>query len=279
MLWGKYDLVILDLDGVVYIGDKAVPKAIDSLNQIATTVQISAATNNASRTCEQVGSHLRTLGLNIQDEEIVTSAQAGARLLFSLVPEHSQVLVVGGVGVEVEVKNLGFHPIRATQNHESNAIIAKEVSAVIQGHGVATSWWDLNTAAMVISAHKPWIATNRDSSVPTPYGLGPGNGAFVKLLMDLTGKKPLVAGKPEKTLFVETIKKFDSSNALVIGDRIDTDIQGANICGLDSLLVLTGVHSLDDIQLYESGFPTYVANDLSCLISSEPPPYLKPSLH
>lgn len=271
LLWEKYDAVILDLDGVVYIGEQAVPGAIDSLNAIASAVKIAAATNNASRTPSQVAKHLRDLGLNISDGDVVTSAQAGARLLAENVPHGSQVLVIGGVGVESAVKEFGLHPIRATRNHESNAVIAEEVAGLIQGHGVDTSWWDLNTAALVISQKKVWVATNRDGSVPTPYGLGPGNGAFVQLLQDLTSQTPLVAGKPNPGLFAETIARLKAKNALVIGDRIDTDIWGAIAASLDSLLVLTGVHQISDIINFENGAPTYVASDLSCLTEPKPP--------
>jgi hypothetical protein len=272
MLWGKYDLLILDLDGVVYIGDESVPHAIESLNSVANKVKISAATNNASRSPEQVAKHLRELGLQIQDADVVTSAQAGARLLASKVPADSQVLVVGGVGIDIAVKECGLNPIRATRNHESNGIIAAEVAGVIQGHGVDTSWWDLNTAALAIANKKPWVATNRDLTVPTPHGLGPGNGGFVQMLASLSGIEPLVAGKPEPALFVETIERMGAVCALVIGDRIDTDIEGANNCSIDSLLVLTGVHGLQDIPDNPAGKPTYVCEDLRCLLTDAPPP-------
>ncbi len=273
MLWGKYDALILDLDGVVYIGDIAVLNAIESLNAVAGQVKISAATNNASRTPAQVGEHLRSLGLEISNEDVITSAQAGARLLASSVPPNSQVLVVGGIGVEVAVKEFGLHPIRATKNHDANGIIAHEVEGVIQGHGVDTSWWDLNTSALAIANGKTWIATNRDSTVPTPYGLGPGNGAFIQLLENLTSVEPKVAGKPEPTLFAETVQRLGAKNALVIGDRIDTDIQGAVNCGLDSLLVLTGVHKVADVFKSPRNKPTYVAEDLKCLLMPEPPQF------
>ncbi len=275
MLWGKYDALILDLDGVVYIGDNAVPHAIESINQVASTVKISAATNNASRTSAQVGKHLRGLGLDIADQDVVTSAQAGARLLSSVVTEGAQVLVVGGSGVEAAVKDVGLNPIRATRNHDSNGVISKEVEGVIQGHGVDTSWWDLNTAALAIGQGKPWVATNKDSTVPTPYGLGPGNGSFVQLLEMLTGNHPLVAGKPETTLFNETVQRLRAKNALVIGDRLDTDILGARRCHLDSLLVLTGVHKIADIPNQKDLQPTYVTSDLRCLTYKSAPKIFK----
>lgn len=271
MLWDKYDSVILDLDGVVYIGDHAVEHAISSLNALADDVVVTAATNNASRTSETVGAHLRKLGLHIADEDVVTSAQAGAQLMARLVPVDSRVLAVGGEGVAAALLDVGLHPLRATQDHSSNHTIALEVAGVMQGHGLDTSWWDLATATWSISRGAHWIATNRDQTVPTPYGLGPGNGSLVGALEGVTGVSPLVAGKPAPTLFTETKNRKNLANPLVIGDRLDTDIDGAIAAGMDSLLVLTGIHQLDDILKREPmKRPTYVVADLRALLGQLP---------
>ncbi|MEN9711580.1 MAG: hypothetical protein RL441_1572 [Actinomycetota bacterium] len=272
MLWDTYDSVILDLDGVVYIGEHAVPHAIESLNQIAETARITAATNNASRPADVVGKHLRDLGLKIEDEDVVTSAQAGAALMSSLVPQSARVLAVGGVGVDTALRQYGLHPIRATHDHESNHLLADEVAGVMQGHGTDTSWWDLSTAAWAIARGKHWIATNRDLTVPTPYGLGPGNGSLVAALEAVTGACPKVAGKPQATLFEQTAKRIGAQRPLVIGDRLDTDIDGAIAAGIDSLLVFTGVHQLKDVLDRPAHLrPTFVADDLRCLIAESRP--------
>jgi HAD superfamily hydrolase (TIGR01450 family) len=272
MLWDKYDSVILDLDGVVYIGDHAVDHAIESLNGLPVDVAVTAATNNASRTNQTVGNHLRELGLHIEDGDVVTSAQAGAQLLSRLIPADSRVLAVGGVGVAQALIDVGLHPLRATKDHASNHAIALEVSGVMQGHGFDTSWWDLSTASWAIARDAHWIATNRDLSVPTPFGLGPGNGSLVGALEQVTGASPLVAGKPEPTLFTETKIRRDLKNPLVIGDRLDTDIDGAIAAGMDSLLVLTGIHQLDDVMKRPfNARPTYIATDLRQLLDEVPP--------
>ncbi len=272
MLWGTYDTVILDLDGVVYIGDHAVPHAVEALQRIASQVHICAATNNASRTSDVVAEHLQSLGLNIDAESVVTSAQAGARMLASLVPAKSRVLAVGGIGVERALLDVGLHPLRATQDNVANHTIAEEVAGVMQGHGTSTSWWDLATASWAVARGAQWVATNRDMTVPTPYGLGPGNGSLVAALEAVVGSSPLVAGKPEPALFLETAQRLNSSRALVIGDRLDTDIDGAIAAGMDSLLVLTGVHGREDVALRPvDSRPTYVASDLRCLFAERPP--------
>lgn len=272
MLWNAYDSIILDLDGVVYIGEHAVPNAISSINAIADTVRLTAATNNASRTAEVVGEHLRTLGLHIADADVVTSAQAGAALMSTLVPSAARILAVGGVGVEAALRQYGLHPIRATHDHESNHLLADEVAGVMQGHGTDTSWWDLSTASWAIARGKHWIATNRDLTVPTPYGLGPGNGSLVAALEAVTGVCPKVAGKPQSTLFEQTAARIGSANPLVIGDRLDTDIDGAIAAGYDSLLVLTGVHQMRDVLARPADQrPTYIADDLRCLLADTAP--------
>jgi HAD superfamily hydrolase (TIGR01450 family) len=271
MLWDKYDSVILDLDGVVYIGDYAVEHAIESLNDLPDDVVVTAATNNASRTSEVVGIHLRELGLQIDDEDVVTSAQAGAQLLSRLVPADARVLAVGGEGVAQALIDVGLHPLRATRDHAANHTIAMEIAGVLQGHGFDTSWWDLATASWSISRGAQWIATNRDLTVPTPFGLGPGNGSLVSAIQEVTGVAPLVAGKPEPTLFNETKLRKNLQSPLVIGDRLDTDIDGAIAAGMDSMLVLTGIHQIGDVLKRDpESRPTYVVEDLRALLGHLP---------
>lgn len=267
MLWDKYDLVILDLDGVLYIGDEAVPYAIDAVNSISGKVNICAATNNASRTASSVASHLSDLGLSISEEQIFTSAEAAAAMLVDLIPFGSDVLAVGGEGVEVALSQVGFNVLRAGRNHVGNAKLASRVKCVVQGHGAENNWWDFNVAMQAILTGASWLATNRDLTVPIPGGAAPGNGAFVKLLSELTGAEPLVAGKPEAPLFVKAASKYSAKSPLVIGDRFDTDIDGAVRAGFDSLLVQTGVHKLEDAT---TNLPTYVAADLRVLLQANP---------
>ena len=272
MLWGKYDSVILDLDGVVYIGDYAVAHAVESLQQLRKSVKISAATNNASRNSLVVAQHLTSLGLPIDEADVFTSAQAGAEMMADLVPANSRILAVGGAGVSQALEAVDLHPLRATQDHVANDTIAGEVAGVLQGHGVDTSWWDLSTAAWAITRGAQWVATNRDLTAPTPFGLGPGNGSLVAVLEIVVGSSPLVAGKPEPALFQKTLKHIGASNPLIIGDRLDTDVDGAIAAGFDSLLVLTGVHQLRDVvQRSAEEMPTYISQDLRCLLSEHPP--------
>ena len=272
MLWDRYDALILDLDGVVYIGDGAVPHAIEALLAVSRSVRLSAATNNAARESSVVGAHLRRLGLPISDEEVVTSAQAGAALLCARLPPKSEVLAIGGSGVSSALLDVGLQPVKADHDLERSAEIASRVRGVMQGHGVDSGWWDFAAGAFAINAGALWVATNADATVPLPAGFGPGNGAFVEALRFATGGEPLVAGKPQPALFLETKQRLGFKNPLVVGDRVDTDIDGARAAGMDSLLVLTGVMSLESLREFSADrLPTYVGADLRCLLEPRPP--------
>lgn len=267
MLWDEYDLLILDLDGVLYIGEDPVPHAIDSINKVAQEVEICAATNNASRSAHDVAEHLRKLGLNIDDGQVFTSAEAAAALLVEQVPEGSKVLAVGGNGVKQALEERGFEVLKAPHHHLGGSDLVSDVVAVVQGHGTENNWWDFNLAMRCIENGAIWIATNPDLTVPIPGGLAPGNGAFVRMLAELTGISPTIAGKPEQPLFEKAATKFKATNPLVIGDRIDTDIAGAVAAGFDSILVETGVHKRSDIT---TTLPTYVSKDLRDLLATYP---------
>jgi glycerol 3-phosphatase-2 len=270
MLWSRYDGIILDLDGVVYIGDNAVAHAVESLNSLS--VPIVAATNNASRTPIEVAQHLNALGLAITARNVITSAQAAAQLLVEQLGTGHRVLAVGGVGVEIALVEAGFHVVRATHNHDANDAIASDVVAVVQGHGTESSWWDFATAAWAINRGKMWIATNIDATVPLPWGLGPGNGSFVMALEHATHQVPLVAGKPQSSLFLTAQQLHNLQRPLVVGDRLDTDIDGAIAAEMDSLLVLTGVHrSHDALMRPRDSQPTYIGEDLRVLTLAQPP--------
>ena len=120
--------------------------------------------------------------------------------------------------------------------------------------------------AALVAAGLPWVAANMDLTIPTATGVGPGNGALVRLIADFAGREPQVVGKPMPPLFEETITRVGGSRPLVVGDRLDTDIEGAVTMGWDSLLVLTGVTGLDElVRAGAEERPTYVAPDLAAL--------------
>jgi HAD superfamily hydrolase (TIGR01450 family) len=254
-----YDTALLDLDGVVYRGQDAVPHAVESLNAAAAAgMRLAYVTNNASRTPEAVAEHLDSLGLPVTPGDVVTAAQAVARMIAEQVPPASRVLVIGGEGLRAALRDHGLQAVDTA---------ADEPVAVVQGYRPDTSWTDLAEAAYAVQSGVPWFAANTDRTMPTSRGIAPGNGALVAAVAAATGTWPQVAGKPEPALHRETMLRTAARRPLVVGDRLDTDIEGANRAGVDSLLVLTGVTDLAGARAAApEQRPTYIAQDLRALL-------------
>lgn len=263
------DLLLADLDGVVYTGPDAIPFAVDGLNRAAETAQVGYITNNASRTAAAVAAHLSSLGLRVAPSEVVTSPQAAVRLLSQHVPAGATVLVVGGDGLLDEVEKGGFTVTRSAED---------DPAAVIQGFAPEVGWTQLAEAAFALQgrteAERPWIATNTDWTIPVARGIAPGNGALVSAVHTAVGRLPLVAGKPEVAIFEEALARFQAGKALFVGDRLDTDVLGANRAGIDSVLVMTGVDRAKQLLAADADSrPTFILGDLRGL--SEPYPVTK----
>lgn len=260
-----YDLLLFDLDGVVYIGPQAVPGAPEAVERAhAAGVRCTFVTNNASRRPGTVARHLRDLGIDAADDDVVTSAQAGAALLARRLPSGANVLVVGGDGLTWALEQAGLKPVTSMDD---------EPQAVIQGFAPEVGWRQLAEASYAITAGLPWVATNRDLTVPTPRGRAPGNGSLVNVLADVTGRQPENAGKPEPTLFREAVQRCRGTRPLVVGDRLDTDLEGARAAGIDGLLVLTGVHRARELLVAQPPErPHLIARDLHGLDVPHPGP-------
>jgi len=259
-----YDTALLDLDGVVYIGKDAVPGVIGALNQAHDEfgMTLTCVTNNASRSPQRVAQHLQELGLQVTAEDVVTSAQAGAAELAKLVPQGSNVFVLGSKDLAREVELVGLNP-----SHDDS----QTYDAMIQGYWPDMPFRILEFAASVLRTGVPWIATNMDMTIPTPTGVAPGNGTMITALGETVGRNPtLVAGKPETPLMQQSIDRTNAQRPLVIGDRLDTDIHGANNVGVDSLLVLSGVTTIEELlQAPVELRPTYLAWDASAVLSAQ----------
>ncbi len=260
----SYDLAMLDLDGVVYRGDDAIPGAADALVAArGEGLRLAYITNNASRTADTVAGKLRGMGMpDVGDDDVVTSAQAVAHLMSDALPAGSPVLLIGGEGLRVPLEQRG---LRCVGSLDDGPV------AVVQGFHADLGWQDLAEAAYAIQAGLPWYASNTDMTVPTARGIAPGNGSLVQAVRTATGAEPIVAGKPERALFDETIARVGGTHPLMVGDRLDTDIDGAINAGIDSLAVLTGVSSLQEIADALAGHrPTFVSADLRGLAEPHP---------
>jgi len=258
-----YDVALLDLDGVVYLGTDAVPGAAEHL---AATVQsgmrLGFVTNNASRTPAEVAAQLTRLGVPAGDDQVVTSAQTAARVLSDRLPAAARVLVVGTDALVEQVNSRGLTAARD---------LARPVAAVVQGFSPHTGWQQLAAASRAVRDGAWWVATNADLTVPSVHGALPGNGSFLAAVTAATGLTPEVTGKPEPAMHIECLQRLRATHPLVVGDRLDTDIEGAARVGCPSLLVLTGVtRPVDLLSAPAEHRPTYLAADLSGLRAPHP---------
>ncbi|MFJ6631725.1 HAD-IIA family hydrolase [Streptomyces sp. NPDC091376] len=259
-----YDTALLDLDGVVYAGGEAIPYAVDALGTAREGgMHLAYVTNNALRTPDAVAHHLTELGVPAEPADVITSAQAVARLIAEQVPAGARVLVVGGEGLRVALREHGLEPVESADD---------EPAAVVQGYGgPELAWGRFAEACYAIARGVPWFASNTDLTIPSARGIAPGNGAAVEVVRIATGAEPRVAGKPLPPMHRETILRTGAERPLVVGDRLDTDIEGAFNGGVDSLLVLTGVTDAAQLLAAEPRHrPTYVDADLRGLLTGQP---------
>jgi HAD superfamily hydrolase (TIGR01450 family) len=259
-----HDLVMFDLDGVVYVGDESidgVPERIDRIRESGTHVAF--VTNNASRTPEKVAAKLAKVGVTATAKDVVTSAQAAARVLAEAHGAGARVLLLGGEGLRVALVEAGLEPVEDPEG----------AVAVVSGYGPDVRWRDIMRASTLVRDGLPYVASNTDLTIPTSYGLAPGHGVLVRTIAGFAGVEPTVAGKPEKPLMEETVRRVGGDRPLMVGDRLDTDIEGAHAIDVRSLLVLTGVSWLEDLVAATPELrPSYISPTLEGLFEPHPVP-------
>lgn len=235
----EFDAIYFDLDGVLYRGLSAVDGAAEAVSEITEAgCGVAFVTNNASRTPDEVASHLIELGIPAKPSEVITSSQVAVEILQQHVPPGERVFVVGGDGVEQALKAAGYVASRDS----------RECVAVVQGFGPQVSWRDLAQASYLIQGGAIWIATNLDSTFPTASGIAPGNGSLVDAVRNAVGRDPDgVGGKPDRAMMDRTIAAVPGERPLLVGDRYDTDIAAGVAVGIPTMLVLSGVTQAADV--------------------------------
>ncbi len=185
-LSARYDVALLDLDGVVYIGPEPVPGMVTALGEArAAGMRTAFVTNNAARPASTVADHLRSLGLVVEVDDVVTSAQAVASMMAEQLPPRSGVFVIGGEGLMVAVAEAGLSP---TQDPEA------EVAAVVSGYHPDLRFGTVVEGTILLRSGLPWFASNADMTLPTARGVGPGNGSLIELVARLVERRPQVRG-------------------------------------------------------------------------------------
>jgi HAD superfamily hydrolase (TIGR01450 family) len=258
-----YDVALLDLDGVIYVGDQPVAGAPDALRLAREQgMRLAFVTNNASRTPRQVAELLQRMGIPAEASAVITSSHAAAHYLADRLPAGANVLVLGTTGLIEAVSERGLKPVFSAD---------EAPLAVVQGYSPDLDWHDLAEGAVAIRRGTFYLATNLDATVPSARGPLPGNGSLVAALTHATGIQPHATGKPDPTMHAESVQRAGATNPLVVGDRLDTDIEGARRVGCDSLLVMSGVTGASDVLAADPMHrPDYLGRDVSALLLAHP---------
>ena len=251
--------VLFDMDGVLYRGNQVLAGVHELLAFLAERgVAYACITNNASMTPAQYETKLSAMGIALSGERVVTSALATARYLRATYPVGTRVFIVGMRGLRDALLADGYF-IEDTVLPE----------LVVQGVDFQLTYETLRKAALFIRGGARYIATNPDRTFPAEEGLIPGAGAITAAIVAASDGQPLVIGKPAPTMFriAATMLQVDPAQTLVIGDRLDTDIAGANAAGMPSVLVLTGVSQRAEAEAGPIR-PTAIYADLPALLAA-----------
>lgn len=229
--------VVLDMDGVLWRGTEVLPGVAEFFTFVKKRgIAFALATNNSSKTVESYVERLNSIGVPAGPNQVITSAVATAEFISSRYPVDTPLYIIGREGIRGALAERGY---REDPQH---------ARVVVVGIDFEITYEQLKRATLLIRAGADFIGTNGDRTFPTPEGLVPGNGSLLALIEAATDRKPLVIGKPEVGMFQVSVKLLGSTaeTTLMIGDRLETDILGAERAGLKTALVLTGTTSSDE---------------------------------
>ena len=254
----SYDAGLFDLDGVVYLGPEVIPGAAESIGELRQrNIRVGFVTNNAARSPKSVAEHLTELGVDAAEGDVVASSQAVARLMAAELPQGAPVLVVGTRALADQITAVGLAVVNSS---------ADNPMAVVQGYDPNMTWPRLEDAGHAIQHGAAWFVSNTDANRPTNKGLVPGAGPMVDVVASVVDVAPIIAGKPYPPLMNETVIRLGAQHPLFVGDRIDTDIMGADGVGMESLFVFTGAHGKQDLlDAPQNGRPTHI--DLGAMLA------------
>jgi 4-nitrophenyl phosphatase len=218
-------------------------------------MRVILATNNATATAQQYLAKMQSFGVTLEPWQVINSSQAAAHYLSHHLENGAPVYVIGEEGIIDALTEAGF-PVRA-----------EGARAVIVGMDRKLTYDKLRTATLLIRAGVPFIATNPDRTFPVPEGLVPGAGAIVAAVETATDVKPKVVGKPEPEMYLAALERLGTTieKTLVVGDRLETDIAGAQALGCPTALVLSGVTTDEKARLWTPA-PDFILPDLSTLV-------------
>ncbi len=249
--------LILDMDGVLWRGEQLLGDLPAIFAQIRSLgLKFVMATNNATRSPDDYAAKLKNFGVSVEPWQVITSGLATAHELKRRFPEGGNVFVVGEKPLGNLLEDAGF------------AISSVNPVAVVAALDREITYGKLTTAALLIRSGVPFFGTNPDRSFPIPEGEAPGAGAILAALETATGVSPTIIGKPQPTMYTFALERLGTApqETLAIGDRLETDIAGAQNVGCLSALVLSGVTSIEAARQWTPP-PDWIARDLTGLLA------------
>ncbi len=251
------------MDGVLWHGDTPLP----GLQTFFETLEANAlafvlATNNAMKIAEDYTAKLASFGVSVAPKNILTSSEAAASYIRHHFPGENSIYVMGESGLHRAIKAQGFEVLSAAD------IKAGAVATVVVGGLMreALNYDLLAMGSLLVQRGASFIATNYDSSFPSELGFLPGAGAVLSVVEKSSGVSPTVIGKPNTLMFEEALRRLATSprDTAMLGDRLNTDIEGGKKAGMQTILVLSGVSTKEDVER-SSLKPDYMFDDITAL--------------
>jgi 4-nitrophenyl phosphatase len=248
--------LIIDMDGVLYRGDQPLPGLREFFVFLRQRpIPFMLATNNSTRTPQEVVDKLARMGAEIFPTEVLTSGQATARVLAGEYPPGTRVHVFGMPSLRKAVVEEGF------------VLADEDVAVVVASMDRDITYEKLKRATLLIRDGARFIATNRDPTYPSQEGLIPGTGSMIAALEAASGVEPMAVGKPEPTMFQLAMAEMGArpETTATIGDRLDTDILGGQRAGLITICVLSGSSTRAEAEAFG---PDFIFEDISHLLAT-----------
>jgi HAD superfamily hydrolase (TIGR01450 family) len=254
----RYDQLILDLDGCVWVGDEPLPGAVDAITALREAgKRLAFATNDSRHALEDHVRKLWRIGVQASVADVV-SAGAAMQHLLADTRRGRTAFVIGGEALLRHVEDAGLRVLNGTD-------LASRAETVVVGHSSDLVYDDLRNAVLAVRRGADLLATSRDPTLPMPDGLWPGTGAILAAVETASGRSGAIVGKPEPQLFYTALDRLGDGRTLVVGDRLDSDLAAAAKAGLDAAIVLTGGTTREEADAADPK-PTHVADSLAALV-------------
>ncbi|MEM1769648.1 MAG: HAD-IIA family hydrolase [Nitrososphaerota archaeon] len=253
----KYSGLILDLDGCIYWGDRLISGSREAVEKFRESgLKLFFLTNNSTMTSEQYSLKLKRMGIIVDPEEILTSGEATAIYILKE-SGLSRVMALTGEGFKEYCRRIGHVLVDIEQ--------WSRVDYVVAGLDLEFNYMKLKAAMRAILSGAKFVATNSDSTIPVNDGVDPGAGAIVAAIRESTSVDPIVIGKPSRIIIDMCLEKMrlDRDKVLIVGDRIETDVEVGKRSGIDTALVLSGITTREKLEsISREKKPDYVAENL-----------------